>query len=411
MKKLRLFVALFLTAVIPLFSQGELNDYLKIAAENNPALKAKFNEYMSFVQKITQEKAYPEPQFAFGYFVMPVETRVGPQNMKFTLSQKFPWFGKLEARADSRAEFAKSKFKEFEELKYKLFYDVKKVWYQIYIKDREIKLVDEQLVFYKVLKSFVNTKFKTGNSSMSDFMRIQIKINQLENRISELNYDLKPLKAEFNALLNRQADSAVVVSDTIQADFLDETKNSLDSILVKNSRLSVMEQQKVSAVSSMKAADKEKYPDITLGLDYTVVGKRTDVSVTNNGQDVFMPKLSLNIPLFNPKYEAKVQEYTYQADMIEFQIQDYKNNLATRYESIVTDYKNALRNINYLNKQIEDTRKVVSLLYMEYATSGNKFLDLILEQEKIIIYQFRLEKEKVRQNLAVALIDMLNSQF
>lgn len=409
--KFKIFIiTLFLTS-LSLFSQTELNDYLKIAAENNPALKAKFNEYMSYVQKVTQEKAYPEPQFTFGYFVSPAETRVGPQNMKFSLSQKFPWFGKLEARADSRAEFAKAKFKEFEELKYKLFYDVKRTWYQIYIKEREIKLVNEQLIFYKVLKSFVNTKFQTGKSAMSDFMRIQIKINQLENRISELNYDLPPLRTEFNALLNRPPDTTINVSDTIQAEYLDANENGLDSILVHNSKLSVLEQQKTSALSSMEASDKERYPDIMLGLDYTVVTKRTDASVPNNGQDVFLPKLSINIPLFNPKYNAQVQEFSYKVDKIEFQIQDYKNNLATRYESIVTDYKNALRNIDYLQKQIEDSRKVVSLLYMEYTTSGNKFLDLILEQERIIIYQFRLEKEKVRQNLAVALIDMLNSQF
>ncbi len=411
MFKIMYYIIAFLIATVSLLSQTTLNDYLKIAAENNPALKAKFNEYMSDVQKVTQEKAYPEPQFAFGYFVSPVETRVGPQRMKFSLSQRFPWFGKLEARADSRAEFAKSKFKEFEELKYKLFYDVKKYWYSIYIKEREIELIEEQLMFYQTLESFINVQFQSGKSAMSDLMRIKIKINQLKNRISELNYDLEPLKAGFNALLNRPADSTVYVSDTIESDFLDDTAVNLDSILLHNPRLDVLAQRKTAALSSMKAADKERFPDISLGLDYTVIGERTDAAVAGNGNDAFLPKLSLSIPLFNPKYDAQVNEFSYKADMIEFQMQDYKNTLSADYEKILADYKNALRNIDYLKLQIEDSKKVLSLLYTEYTTSGNKFLDLILEQEKIIIYEFRLEKEKVRQNLAVALIYMLNSQF
>jgi len=72
---------------------GYLEEYLKIAAKNNPGLKVTFNEYMAAMEKVPQVGALPDPQFAFAYFAQPVETRVGPQNWKFNLSQSFPWFG------------------------------------------------------------------------------------------------------------------------------------------------------------------------------------------------------------------------------------------------------------------------------------------------------------------------------
>jgi outer membrane protein TolC len=61
------------------FSQGIPEQYLTTAANNNPELKASFNEYMAALEKVPQVKSLPDPRFAFGYFIQPVETRVGPQ--------------------------------------------------------------------------------------------------------------------------------------------------------------------------------------------------------------------------------------------------------------------------------------------------------------------------------------------
>ena len=39
--------------------------------------------------------ALPDPELTYGYFLESVETRVGPQNQKFGLSQKIPWPARL----------------------------------------------------------------------------------------------------------------------------------------------------------------------------------------------------------------------------------------------------------------------------------------------------------------------------
>ena len=70
-----------------------LNDYYTIAAENNPELKAKYKEFEAAMQKIPQVSSLPDPNLSMGYFISPVETRLGPQNVRLSLSQMFPWFG------------------------------------------------------------------------------------------------------------------------------------------------------------------------------------------------------------------------------------------------------------------------------------------------------------------------------
>ncbi len=95
--KKALFLGFLLLLGPNLFGQQDLNEYLKIAAENNPGLQVNFNEYMAAMEKVPQVKSLPDPMVAFGYFIQPVETRVGPQEWRFNMAQSFPWFGLLEA--------------------------------------------------------------------------------------------------------------------------------------------------------------------------------------------------------------------------------------------------------------------------------------------------------------------------
>ena len=61
-----------------------LDDYLVEGAENNPGLKSSYFNFEAAMQKTAQVKALPDLALSFGYFVSPVETRVGPQRAKFS---------------------------------------------------------------------------------------------------------------------------------------------------------------------------------------------------------------------------------------------------------------------------------------------------------------------------------------
>ena len=101
-----------------------LDRYLIIAAENNPGLESRFNEYLAALEVSPQVKALPDPQLAFGYFIQPVETRVGPQEFRISASQMFPWFGTLKSKENVAIQTAKAKYEAFEEAKSKLFNEI-----------------------------------------------------------------------------------------------------------------------------------------------------------------------------------------------------------------------------------------------------------------------------------------------
>ena len=130
--KIGLGILFLLISSVVSAQQADLDNYLKIAAENNPGLKEKFNDYMAALEVAPQVKALPDPQVAFAYFISPVETRVGPQHFKISASQMFPWFGTLQAKENASIQAAKAKYELFEETKSKLFNDVRAAYFNLY---------------------------------------------------------------------------------------------------------------------------------------------------------------------------------------------------------------------------------------------------------------------------------------
>ncbi|NQV01140.1 MAG: TolC family protein, partial [Bacteroidia bacterium] len=78
-------IVFFIFLLVPGMSvraQDILESYLQEAAKHNPELKSRFNEYMAALEKVPQVGTLPDPTIAFGYFIMPVETRIGPQRAR-----------------------------------------------------------------------------------------------------------------------------------------------------------------------------------------------------------------------------------------------------------------------------------------------------------------------------------------
>lgn len=59
-----------------------------------------------------------------------------------------------------------------------------------------------------------------------------------------------------------------------------------------------LEKQKESYEMQQIVAQKEGLPMLGLGLDYSIISKRTDANPEMNGQDAIMPMLTVTLPIF-----------------------------------------------------------------------------------------------------------------
>ena len=389
-----------------LFGQSDLEGYLKFAAENNPGLKAKFNDYMAAMEKVPQVGALPDPSIAFGYFIQPVETRVGPQEWRFNLAQSFPWFGLLNAKEDVATELANAKYEEFENTKSNLFFEVKTAYYNYYFIEKAIEITQENMEILKIFKNLSLVKIEAGNASVVDELRVELELNDLENQLALFQDTKYALQVKFNNLLNADEQAAITVPATLWQEELPEGQlEILEEIYASNHQLKAIEHRLNAFVNQEAVAKKEGLPKFNVGLSYTIVGENPLSTATDNGQDAFLfPSVGISIPLYRKKYKAMVNEAQYLQEGETLRKEDKKNSLNTIYENTSKDFNDGDRRIALNKRQSKIAKKVLDILITSYSTDSKDFEEVLRIERQLLQYELAHQKALTDKNAAVAFI-------
>ena len=407
MKKYIYIIGLLLL-LIPLraSAQQELESYLLIAAENNPGLRAKFNDYMAALEVAPQVNTLPDPQAAFAYFISPVETRVGPQQFKFSASQLFPWFGTLETKGNVANQAAKAKYEVFLEARSNLFNEVRSTYFNIYFNQRSIKITRENLGILGSFQKLTNIKVEAGQVSAVDAYRIEMEIGDLENRLALMIDQSNVLDVMFNNLLNTEDDLEVQIPSILWSNDLPIGKEQImDTIRSNNHQLLVLSLQQEVLSFRKELAQKQGKPNFSIGFEYTVIGQGSDNLA---GTDAFaFPKIGISIPLYRSKYRAMVNEVVYLQEAKESEKSDKENLLETILENVWKEYLDSGRRIGLYKNQLHFADESLRLLETEYSTGNKNFEEILRMERKFLNYGLELEKARADKQAAISFINYL----
>jgi len=386
-----------------------LEEYFQIAAENNPELKAKYKRAEAAMEKIPQVSSLQDPSLSFGFFISPVETRVGPQRAKFSLTQMFPWFGTLKAQGNVAALNAEAQFQVFIDAKNKLYYKVAKAYYPL-LELYQIEAIEEEnKAILETFKTIANSKYENGKGTMVDLLRVDMMIDDVKTNLSILESQKKPLKTRFNKLLNRdQNDSITIPTEvpSIQAQSFDES----DSLFAEHPLMEQLNLQIKASEAKVLAVKKQGLPKIGVGLDYVLVGERTDMDVSGNGRDVLMPMVTMSIPIFRKKYKAAEKEANLMRESYQFKKEALDNQLTVQYENALFKIEQQLDLLELYNHQIERTEQSIKLILASYQNTGNDFEEVLRMQQQLLKYQKLSVDVLVKYHIAVEEIKYITSK-
>jgi len=409
MRQIQLF--LFILLSVSALSQGIPEQYLVTAADNNPELKARFNDYMASLEVVPQVKSLPDPRIAFGYFIKPVETRVGPQQAKISVDQMFPWFGQLKANENVAVRQAKAKFESFEEAKSKLFFEIKSAYFDLYFTQKAIAVMLENINILNTFRELSLIKIEAGLSSSVDQLRIEMEIADIENQLALLRDQVVYQTIAFNNLLNVESEIAVFFPDTLtKSDLSWDKMDVLDSINQNNHQLARLDFEISALQGKEQAARIMGAPKINLGFDYIFVGQSDNPNLDPaiSGQDAIMfPRIGLKIPLYRKKYKSMVQEAVYQQQAVSDRKVAQTNILETLSEKAFKDYRDANRRIELFHRQTALAMQAMQILQTEYATNSRDFEEVLRMEKRMLKYALELEKARADNNASVAFITYL----
>lgn len=367
-----------------------LDTLLALLPAANPELRAMNLEYRAALQMAPQVNQLPDPELKLGWFTLPPETRLGPQRLWLIFNQMLPWPGKLEAQEKLALDKAAPLLEKIAARQLVLEQSLKKVWLKLYRLYKLQEVIENQLEVYDSWEQVALSRVENNRGSSVDVYRLQLQQKEMRQRITTLEIEKSIPQAEINRLLGRVSNSSITFDAFLG---IPELPLNLDELLARvgnnHPMLRIYELEQAISRQALELNRLDAKPDFTVGIDYFMLGKRTDADPVGNGRDIVMPHIAVSIPLNRGKYRAKEQEEALRVQALDQRKQDQLNTFNAMVEMALTEYLRAQSEIAFVDEQVYLLRTTIRVAQSEYSSERRPFEDLLKLQEQMISYRER----------------------
>ncbi|MEJ2585421.1 MAG: TolC family protein, partial [Robiginitalea sp.] len=132
---------------------------------------------------------------------------------------------------------------------------------------------------------------------------------------------------------------------------------------------------------------KEGAPTFGFGLDYIPVAERPGLDFSDNGKDIVMPMVSLNIPIFNNRYDSRSKQNELRQKELESLKQERLNVLQTALARAKAGRNTARIRYRTQTSNLKQARDAEQILLRNYETGTIDFNDVLDIQELQLKFQ------------------------
>lgn len=412
MKRIIFFILLFsfLCLIIPLTVPAEeakgseilqIDALIEEALEKNPEIKAFEKRWNAFKEIPPQAGSLDDPKLTLGISALPVDTfRFGDWDMTqktISLSQKFPYPGKLKLRSEIAEHQAEATGLEYEDKKIQIMSAVKEAYYEIFFIDRSIEITEKNKKLLEQLVEIAQVKYSVGNGLQQDVLLAQVELSKIIEDLITLKQKRKAAESRLNTLLYRDPRAPLGKTIDVKKTEFNHTLEELMSRAVeKRPQLASLKALIESAEASYKLAKKEYYPDFNIGLSYGQrEGGRNKKGITIDRPDFVSGFVTINIPLyFRTKQDKKVAQTIAQKSFAEERFESLKNEIYYQLKSLVADEQKGEKLIKlYEDGILPQAKQSLDSSISGYQVDKVDFLTML--QNWITLFKYENEYYKV----------------
>ncbi|MFO7973152.1 MAG: TolC family protein [Candidatus Hydrogenedentota bacterium] len=422
----------------------ELRGYLLEAANNNPALLARYEEWRAKLERIPQVTSLDDPMLSYGQF-LESET----QRARFAISQKFPWFGTLRARGNKAAAEADAALQAFFSERNRVFAEVKTAYFEYAFLGKAIRVAEAQVEVLKYMEDVVTSKLALAMAKQDELLRVSIEKSKVQDRIDGFLERKPALMAQLNETMGRE-----VLEDIPwpQSTEFPPALPPADAVLAQvekaNPDLRAFDHFIERRQQDIELAKKAGYPDFTLGLEYVSISKprtmrpdrpypaslnagyrvlntvtgnvpfdpvnaaidayalgtsREPMSYPDSLDDNVMLSLTISVPIWRKRIKAAIEEARLMQRATEYEKRRKELALKRAARMTVFEVEDARRrHALYRDTLVPQAEQTYESLQSQYsaAEGDTDFLDLLDSVQTLLAFQ--LEEVRAARDVQVA---------
>ncbi len=384
-----------------------LQQLVTYAYRHNPSLKAARMRWAAVIERHPQVTAYKDPLLQYSYFIESVETRVGPQEHKFSLSQEIPFPGKLALAGEIVAQEVEIARQEFEKQTRDLIVELKNAYYELVYISQAIELTKQNKELLEHLANIGTTEYSLDGTTLHD-------VFQAQSQLAQISYDLI-LLTEFksseitrlNTLLNRAPEAPLGEVQALGYQSLAYSPEELYQLALNNQQeLSISELDITRQAKRIELAEMTYLPNFKLGIDYIGVGGAAGSNVADSGQDAYAVNLGVTIPLWFDKNRARVNEAKRWHEAAVYKKKELENRAFSAVKTLYFKLQNSGRLIRlYRDSLIPQAAESMETAETWFKTRKGSFSGLLETQAVWLNFNLALQRALADYHQRIALLE------
>ena len=365
-----------------------LDQAVATALGNSPALAGLQAEIDAMRTVPSQANALPDPVLSLNAMNMPTDTfdldQEAMTQMQVALSQSFPFPGKRKLRREAVEHRVGAGDSMFAEQQTAIIGQVRATWWRLMNFDRAIQIIEQNKELMRDFVDIAQTKYKVGNGLQQDVLLAQLELSRLLGRELRLNGMRRGAQADLNTLMGRPANWVIILPATPPNTVLPELPVEAQLLQQAGSLRPLIDVQRdlvEAARSNLNLAEKDRYPDLELGVGY---GFRQGIDPLRgtDRSDLLTVMLSVDIPIFSGSKQSKeVEQRSHEVSRQMFKLQDTLRNVEAAVSRNVADYEAARDQVALLETAIiPQAQQTVSSMLAGYQVNEVDFLNVVNTQ-------------------------------
>ncbi|KRT65447.1 MAG: outer membrane efflux protein [Candidatus Dadabacteria bacterium CSP1-2] len=286
-----------------------LKSLVEEALEKNPEILRAKAEWEAATKRPSQAGSLPDPIVGVGWrnvrFDRITLTEDPNSMVTFSLSQEFPFPGKLSLREKVAQEEAQAQEKLYEATLRRVIADLKEAYYNWFLVDKSIEITLKNKDLLEKFLKVAEAKYAVGKGIQQDVLKAQVEVSRFIEQLQLLEERRGIVEARIRSILNRPPDSPLVKPEVVEKSPFILTAEELYKLTKEKAPLLKVKENLIDRQEeALKLAKREYYPDFALGVAPAVMGMES-----GGVEGAWEVTLGVKVPLyFYRKQRFGVQE-------------------------------------------------------------------------------------------------------
>jgi outer membrane protein TolC len=366
---------------------GALQPYVDYALRRHPNLRADVARWRAERARIDAAYAWPEPTLSYGFFIRPVETRVGPQRHRFGLQQPIPWPSKPAKAARAQARRADASKARYDAAMLVVRSRVAQSYWEQWRTEQQLYWRRQQLTLLETIEAVTRARVETGKSPQSDLNQIALELTRLRDDIAKLENTLERQQARFVDALGRRDAGEFPVEPAAEpeARVPSVSPEELSRLAESHPQLVAMQRTIEALERTAERRQLDRYPDMTLGVDYIETGEAQNPDMPDSGKDPVIAMVGVKIPIWVGRYQAEVDATHAEAESRRADLESARNRAVSDVRAAFASLHDSARRITlYETTLIPQSEATYESVLGRYEVDQTTIASVLLAQRELL---------------------------